>query len=205
VGKRAGVFDEAKLAWMNRQYMKQVEPGRLGALLVPHLRDAGMLEADLDSTGRHYVASLGPMVAGAVDRLGLAPDRLRFLFRFDATRLAAEPSLRAELQDGPAAVVVIALAEELAVGPRMADREAFRAVAARVRERTGQKGRALFHPVRVALTGESEGPELDLAVPAIERGAQLPAGTGVAPIAGCRERVAAILRALGRPAGGGDR
>ena len=52
-------------------------------------------------------------------------------------------------------------------------------MASRVRERTGQKGRALFHPIRVALTGEGGGPELDLAVPAIERGAALPQHAGV--------------------------
>ena len=40
------------------------------------------------------------------------------------------------------------------------------------------KGKALFHPIRVALTGEGGGPELDLAVPAIERGAALPATRG---------------------------
>ena len=37
---------------------------------------------------------------------------------------------------------------------RGCDREAFRAVAARVKQRTGQKGKALFHPIRVALTGD---------------------------------------------------
>jgi len=42
------------------------------------------------------------------------------------------------------------------------------------------------------LTGESGGPELDLAVPAIDRGAALPASIGVAPITGCRERAAAF-------------
>ena len=52
----------------------------------------------------------------------------------------------------------------------------------RVKERTGQKGKALFHPIRVALTGEGGGPELDLAVPAIERGAALPPDAGVAPV-----------------------
>ena len=50
---------------------------------------------------------------------------------------------------------------------------------ARVKERTGSKGKSLFHPIRVALTGETGGPELDLAVPAIDRGASLPpAGEG---------------------------
>ena len=38
-----------------------------------------------------------------------------------------------------------------------------------MREKTGQKGKALFHPIRVVLTGAAEGPELDLLVPAIDR------------------------------------
>ena len=76
------------------------------------------------------------------------------------------------------------------------DRTAFRAAAARVKERTGFKGRALFHPIRVALTGEAGGPELDLAVPAIDRGAALPASSGVARIASCRERAAAFAKAI---------
>jgi hypothetical protein len=42
----------------------------------------------------------------------------------------------------------------------------------------------------VALTGEAGGPELDLAVPAIDRGADLPPGNGLAPVLGCRERAA---------------
>jgi hypothetical protein len=65
-----------------------------------------------------------------------------------------------------------------------------------VRARTGQKGRALFHPIRLALTGDTGGPELDLAVPAIDRGAELPPAAGVAPILGCRERAARFAQAV---------
>jgi glutamyl-tRNA synthetase len=202
VGKRAGVFDEAKLAWMNRQYMKQADPARLGALLVPYLQEAGAVVAPVDAAGREYVTSLVPMVAGAVDRLELAPQRLGFLFRFEAARLAADPASRAELTVEPAWAVVSALAEELDGAPPMTDRDGFRALAARVRGRTGQKSRGLFHPIRLALTGDSDGPELDLAVPAIERGALLPRGAGIAPIQPCRERAAALVRALRQAAGG---
>ena len=67
-----------------------------------------------------------------------------------------------------------------------------------VKERTGQKAKALFHPIRVALTGEAGGPELDAAVPAIDRGAELPPSSGLAPIAGCRERAAAFASLLRR-------
>ena len=69
-------------------------------------------------------------------------------------------------------------------------------MANRVKERTGQKGKALFHPIRVALTGEGGGPELDLAVPAIERGAALPADAGLARVVGCRDRAAGFAAAV---------
>ena len=69
-----------------------------------------------------------------------------------------------------ARAVVRALAEDLASAGRA--RSIARPSARppqRVRDRTGQKGRGLFHPIRVALTGEADGPELDLLVPAIDR------------------------------------
>ena len=96
------------------------------------------------------------------------------------------------MRGGAARAVVDALAEELAAAPRL-DRERFRAVANQVKARTGQKGRALFHPIRVALTGRAEGPELDLAVPAIDRGADLPRDAGLPKIVGNRERAAAFV------------
>ena len=65
-----------------------------------------------------------------------------------------------------------------------------------MKARTGLKGRALFHPMRVALTGRPEGPELDLAIPAIDRGADLSPDAGLPPILGCRERAVAFVRAL---------
>jgi hypothetical protein len=68
-------------------------------------------------------------------------------------------------------------------------------MATRVRERTSQKGKTLFHPIRLALTGEPEGLELDLAVPAIERGAILP-GVGVRPIISAATRARAFSDAL---------
>ena len=59
--------------------------------------------------------------------------------------------------------------------------------------RTGQKGRALFHPIRVALTGERRWPRAGPAG-AGDRPRRRAAGrrAGLAPIIGCRERAAAF-------------
>ena len=45
VTRSAGVFDPDKLAWMNRHYLKEADPTRVAALLVPHLVAAGYLAA----------------------------------------------------------------------------------------------------------------------------------------------------------------
>jgi glutamyl/glutaminyl-tRNA synthetase len=134
-------------------------------------------------------------VAAAVDRLEQVPLRLKFLFDYSAQRALETPGVRAEAE--AARAVVDALADELATAPPMLDRESFRAMAARVREKTGQKGKALFHPLRLVLTGEPEGLELDVAVPAIEHGAALEqSGSGFVEILSARERAEQFADAL---------
>jgi len=194
VGLSAGVFDEEKLAWVNRHYLKMADPLRIAELSVPYFIHAGV-KMSPDHRGIEFLASAMAMATSSVDRLDQVPARLALLFEYSAERALADAQVRDEMKEARARAVVTALAEELASAPRL-DRETFRAVAAHVKARTGDKGRALFHPIRVALTGRAEGPELDLAVPAIDRGADLPRSAGVPPILGCRERAAAFLRTL---------
>jgi glutamyl-tRNA synthetase/nondiscriminating glutamyl-tRNA synthetase len=195
VGHSAAVFDVEKLAWVNRHYLRLADPDRVAGLSMPYFVDAGFVRAQT-LEGRAFVATLVPLASGSVDRIEQMPSRLRFLFDFDPDRSLTQADVQEVLNEAGAREVVAALAVELASAPRL-DRESFRAAATRVRQATGQKGKNLFHPIRVALTGETGGPELDLAVPAIDRGAELSAEQGVAPILGCRERAARFAEALG--------
>jgi len=194
VGHSAGVFDLEKLAWVNRHYLKAAPPERLSELSVPHLQAVGWL-GQPTAADRQYLASVVPVVAGGVDRLDQLPERLRFLFDFSEKHVLASDEARAEARQS--ASVIRALAEELTSTPPMLDRDAFRAMANRVRARTGEKGKGLFHPIRLVLTGESEGLELDAAVPAIERGALLAeSDSGLRPIVSARVRAALVAAAL---------
>jgi glutamyl-tRNA synthetase/nondiscriminating glutamyl-tRNA synthetase len=192
VGKSPGVFDPEKLAWANRHYIKASPPARLAALALPFLREAGWMTEPADSA-QEFLAFAVSAAAASVDRLDQVPARLRFLFDYSASRALEDAGIRAEAEASRA--VIDALAEVLASSPRLVDRETFRAATTRVREKTGVKGKDLFHPIRLALTGEAEGMELDTSVPAIERGAAL-SQAGVAAIAGARERAAEFARLL---------
>ena len=196
VGHSASVFDEEKLAWVNRHYLKEADAARLARLSAPYLERAGYITGALSANGMAYLAGIAPVFNTSVDRLEQVPQRLRQLFEFSSAAALGDPATRAEADAGPARQVIDALAEELSSAPRLIDKQMFRGVADRVKQRTGQKGRALFHPIRLALTGAGDGPELDLLVPAIERGADLDASSGVAAIIGARERAQQFTNAL---------
>jgi len=194
VGVSAGVFDEEKLAWVNRHYLRAADPARLAQLALPYFVASGIALTP-DAEGLSFLASVMPIASGSVDRLDQVPARLSLVFAFSADEALADETIRAEMSLPGARAVTTALADELAAAPRL-DRERFRAAANAVKAKTGQKGKALFHPIRVALTGKADGPELDLLVPAIDRGADLTSSAGIPPIVGCRERAAAFARAL---------
>jgi nondiscriminating glutamyl-tRNA synthetase len=191
VGHSAGVFDVEKLAWVNRHYLKLADPERLARLSVPYFRREGWM-GEPSPAQLEFLAHVVPLAAVSVDRLDQIPARLHFLFDYSAARALQDSSIRAEAAG--ARPVIEALAAELAATGPLSDRETFRAMATRVRERTGAKGKALFHPIRLALTGEAEGVELDVAVPAIERGAAT-----IERIPSARDRAvefASVMRAL---------
>jgi glutamyl/glutaminyl-tRNA synthetase len=144
------------------------------------------------------VTSLVPIFNTSVDRLEQVPTRLTQLFEFSVESALADPGVRAEVDTPEAQRVIVALADELQGIARLVDRHAFRGAADRVKQKTGQKGRALFHPIRLALTGAADGPELDLLVPAMERGAELGASSGIRPIVGACERARRFADALNR-------
>ena len=193
VGHSPGIFDIEKLAWMNRHYMKAAPSGRLAVESIRYFIAAGFVRKRTEEA-LEYIASLLPMAVGSVDRLEEVTDRVRFIFDFEPAAALARDDVKHVLAERGAREVVLALPE--AIQQPIADREAFRAVAARVRELTGQKGKALFHPIRVALTGSDGGPELDLAVPAIDRGAALPQQAAVAKIIGTKQRAELFARAV---------
>lgn len=199
VGHSAGVFDVEKLAWVNRHYLKGAAPERLVRLTLPFLIAQGWV-TDATPDVAQFLESVVPLAAASVDRLDQAPARLRFLFDYSVERALGDPALRAEAE--AARPVIAALAEVLAGAAPLASREAFRTAVGLVRERTGAKGKALLHPIRLALTGEAEGLELDLAVPAIARGARI-GHSGMRPIVDPAVRAATFHEAIARaPASG---
>jgi len=183
VSHAAGVFDEDKLAWANRHYLRLCASDRLARLAEPYLRSRGFLTGEYAAPTQAWLEWVLPGVAGSVDRLPQLADRIEAVFHWRAPAIPTEEEK----------TVAPVLAEVLLDAPPLLNRDLFRDAANRVKERTGLKGKALFHPIRTILTGAHDGPELDVILPAIDRAVEVP---GLAHVISCKERAAAVTNLL---------
>ena len=67
--------------------------------------------------------------------------------------------------------------------------ESFKGIINQVKEETGAKGKDLFHPIRIVITGSHSGPDFDRVIPLIETGSHLALPKHVMSV---RERVEAF-------------
>jgi glutamyl/glutaminyl-tRNA synthetase len=74
---------------------------------------------------------------------------------------------------------------------KLKSEEGYQASVQAVKEATGAKGRGLFHPLRLAISGQETGPELKQLVPLLDTGAALPLRPPVGSVAERIERVLA--------------
>jgi nondiscriminating glutamyl-tRNA synthetase len=197
VSKSAAVFDIDKLYWLNRNYMKVCDKGRLIGLAVPILQKGGLL-GKVDGWVLAWVGQLVEALLPGIDYLGELPDKAVFIFMFDPSEALKSSEVRQVLGSPGAVSVVRAFNDEISLPNRQIIRD-WKEIIAAVKSRTGQKGKNLFHPLRVALTGLASGPELDRLLPILEEGSRLPLPIRVK---NSRERVSEFLKALesGQPA-----
>ena len=79
------MFDEDKLAWVNRHYLKAAPTARLADLSLPFFAAAGVAMAP-GKAGLEFLASAMPIATASVDRLDQVPGRLDFLFDYSPER-----------------------------------------------------------------------------------------------------------------------
>lgn len=177
VNKTAAVFDEAKLRFLNREHLKALPPEPRARAFEGWLRRGGYLpEPPLDSDGEAWLQDLCTLLAERVDLLSEAPEAFRGLFQFDPASL--DEAGREALREPRAREVVEAFLRE-AEGRDLAAPGAYREAVLAVKEALQVKGKALFHPIRVALTAAQSGPDLERLVPLLERGSRLPLPWGI--------------------------
>jgi nondiscriminating glutamyl-tRNA synthetase len=178
------IFDFDKLNWLNRHYLKQADPERIAALAWGYFADRLPPRESAPEPVRAWFASLLGLFLPAVDTLAQLPAKSASIFGFDPVEARANEENAAVLAADSATIVLAELASRVRAHAGPVTPQAFNGWMNEIKAATGIKGKELFHPVRIALTGFHSGREFDKVLPLIEDGAAL--GLGIPTV---RERI----------------
>jgi len=160
LSKSPALFDTSKLRWMNNQYMKKLDLDEVVALSVPHLVKAGKVEETRDAETEQWVRDL---VALYQEQMSFGAEIVELTEMFFKKEIDYSEEAKAVLAEEQVPEVLKAFAEEISSLEEFSADE-IKAATKAVQKATGQKGKKLFMPIRVATTGETHGPELPKAI-----------------------------------------
>jgi nondiscriminating glutamyl-tRNA synthetase len=181
------VFDWDKLHWLNRQAIKHSPLPELRALAWPYFTGVAWLppQSSANDAVVHWFDRVLELYLPAVDQLQQLPEKAAALWR--VTQAAEEDASMLTSEAGER--VVQAFTEKVRGETGAVTPQRFKELMNEVKAESGVKGKELFHPVRIILTGVHSGPEFDKLIPLFEDGSQLDLPTHVMSV---RERVEAF-------------
>jgi nondiscriminating glutamyl-tRNA synthetase len=122
---------------------------------------------------KDWLARLLALFLPGIDYLAQLPVKSAFIFGFDPDAAHADPENAAVLAAESARSVLGEFASRVRTHNGPVTPEVFKAWMDEVKAATGVKGKELYHPIRIALTGFHSGPDFDKVIPLIEDGAAL--------------------------------
>ena len=162
LGKSAAVFDRVKLDWFNGAYIRKMDAAELIELCRPRLLDSGF---DLAGYPAQAQVQIIESIQGKMTSLSDCIAEASIYFE-PIESLIEEDALEYLKSNEKARLVVSALAEEMGGRDSIAA-EDIREIGRALQKATGAKGKELYMPVRIAVTGKLHGPELAKALPAL--------------------------------------
>jgi glutamyl-tRNA synthetase len=159
VNSAPAVFDTTKLNWMNQVYIRNYPVDKLTELLIPYLEKAGY---DLSSFNRKWLEKVVEVTRDYFTVLSDAPTYMETFLKDDFEVLDEAKNFIAE---NPDRLKVIELFyEKLKEFDGELSQEAFKKLVKEVGKELKAKGKNLFMPIRIALTGKMSGVELPILV-----------------------------------------
>lgn len=154
VQSSGAVFNVDKLHWMNNDYIKNYDLVKLTEMSLPYFDKAGLDIADKDKIKKILSA-----IRVYLNKLDEIPDHIK-IFKQEEIELEDE-KLEEYLTAETSKKVFSELAEKFKNTDEITS-DKYKELVAEVQKETGVKGKLLFKPIRIALTGSENGPELPL-------------------------------------------
>ncbi len=156
VSKTGGIFDIDKLEWVNAHYIKSYPIETLVDLVIPYLIEAHLIDETFASENRDWLILLVETVKESMHKTSEIVEKTSFIFN-DNPELNEDEAIEI-IKGEDVSLVLNGIIEELKDVEDI-DLEYAKGFMKKVQKSTGIKGKSLFMPARVALTGSVHGPE----------------------------------------------
>ncbi|MDR0123505.1 glutamate--tRNA ligase [Bacillus pumilus] len=156
LSKSPALFDMHKLKWVNNQYVKALDLDQVVALTLPHLQKAGKVSEQLSDEENTWVRKL---IALYHEQLSYGAEIVELTELFFKEQIEYNQEAKEVLAEEQVPEVMASFAGQLERLESFTPDE-IKAAIKGVQKETGHKGKKLFMPIRVAVTGQTHGPEL---------------------------------------------
>ncbi|MFB7036537.1 glutamate--tRNA ligase [Bacillus altitudinis] len=156
LSKSPALFDMHKLKWVNNQYVKVLDLDQVVALTLPHLQKAGKVSEQLTEEENTWVRKL---ISLYHEQLSYGAEIVELTELFFKEQIEYNQEAKEVLAEEQVPEVMASFAGQLERLESFTPDEIKAAIKA-VQKETGHKGKKLFMPIRVAVTGQTHGPEL---------------------------------------------
>lgn len=157
LGKSPAAFDAKKLEWIANQYMKNVDLDELTMKAVPHLVKAGYMSENPSEEERQRIKKI---ISLYQEQMSYAAQIVKLAALFFEEDMDMPEEAKEVLQGETVPQVLEAFKAQLKQVEPFEAAEIQKAVKA-VQKETGVKGKKLFMPIRVAVSGQMHGPQLN--------------------------------------------
>lgn len=157
------VFDRVKLKWMNAQHLRALPNDEIWKLISKFLKDAGLnLPTDL--------AWQMQSVETFKSKLEVLSDAVALYSPLDDSKFEILPESAEALKWETTKSVLLAWKDSVSNHPtEMISEAEFLTIQDDVKLKSGQKGKNLFFPIRIAIIGKPNGTELQTLVPLLPK------------------------------------
>lgn len=158
VSKTGGVFDKDKLDWVNEHYLREADLGRVTKLAIPYLLESGFITEQDVSEKYDWVETLVSIVKDRLTLISEIPEQVKYIFD---NKVKMEDAETEEILKGETVIELLSAFKSELEKIDKVDEEFSKGIMKTIQKSTGIKGKNLFMPSRVALTGQQHGPDLD--------------------------------------------
>ncbi|WP_442760279.1 glutamate--tRNA ligase [Enterococcus italicus] len=156
LSKSPAAFDGKKLEWVNNTYMKKMDVATLTDMCLPYLVKANELSEPITEEKKQWLEKI---VALYQPQMSYAQEIVSLSQLFFEEHPTLDDAAKEVLAGETVPTVLAAFKEQLEQMDTV-DAPTVKAAIKAVQKETGVKGKNLFMPIRVAVSGQMHGPEL---------------------------------------------